>query len=246
MVWPASRYSQLRSRGLTLLELLIVLIILTALGTMLIPSLTWVGGRSQELTTQENLRRIREILLNEYSVHMGELPRPRAELVADGTRENNPQLLYLFVNPDTHEDGDPENDWQPQGNVLSGRRWQGPYVQHSGLEYFVSDADSDLSTGTNFTSRYGLGDSTTRVGDPTVTDAWGNPIVIQEPNTDGDDTVLSDVDRNHTRLVSAGRDGRITTDPDVLMPTLIERGDDHILYLYRHDEYGDQLLDLNP
>lgn len=250
-------------RGLTLLELLIVLVILTALGTMLIPSLSWMGERSQRLATQENLRRLREMLVNQYQVDMGELPRPRPNLYSGGgaTRVNHPQLVYLFVNPDTHEDGDLSNDFIVEGTVLSGRRWSGPYVQHTGLEYFVTDSDASLATGTNYTTRYGVGDIATRSGDPTITDAWGHPIVIQQPYADTDGDGVADVDvngdgntdaadiqyaRQHTRLVSPGRNGRLETDPDALMPTLNERGDDEVLFLYRHDEFSDAMLDLEP
>ena len=233
--------------GLTLLELLVVLIILTALATMLVPTLSWMGSRSQELATQENLRRLRELVVNQYMVDMGELPRPRADISSGGsaTRANHPQLVYLFVNPDTHEDGDASNDWTPVGNMLSGRRWQGPYVQHSGLEYYVTDTDSSLLTGTNFTDRYGVGDPVTRIGDPTVTDAWGQPIVFQEPDADGNGTINS-LERRHTRLVSAGRNGKVDTPPDTLMPTFLERGDDQVVFLFRHDEDNDHLLDLEP
>jgi type II secretory pathway pseudopilin PulG len=251
---PAKRF---RRGGLTLLELLVVLVILTALGTLLVPSLSWMGDRSQRLATQENLRRLREVLVNDYLVDMGELPRPRAGLAVGGTRQDHPQLLYLFVNPDTHEDGDPTNDFIVEGTVLSGRRWNGPYVMHSGMEYFISDTDGDHALGDNFTARYGnsdLTDPTNRIGDPTITDAWGRPIVIQEPT--GDVSNLNtltqgslspaeiELGRRHTRLVSAGRDGRIDTHPNVLMPTLAERGDDEILFLFRHDEFNDTMLDL--
>lgn len=251
--------------GLTLLELLIVLVILTALGTMLVPSLSWMGQRSQRLATQENLRRLRELLVNEYQIDMGELPRPRAELVggASATRVDHPQLVYLFVHPDTHEDGFLGNDFShpPGTTVLSGRRWNGPYVQHSGMEYFVTDSDSDLTTGTNYTPRYGVGDLGTRVGDPTITDAWGHPIVIQEPDADTDDDGAADIDfdgdgdqdaddiafaRLHSRLVSPGRDGIVDTDPDLLMPNLSQRFDDEIVFLYRHDEFNDAMLELEP
>ena len=231
-------------RGLTLLEMLVVLVILLSLGTMIVPTLSWIGSRSQRFATQENLARLREMLVNQYLIDMGELPRPRLALTSGSgsTRVDHPQLVYLFVNPDTHEDGDATNDFFTPGNVLSGRRWQGPYVLHSGSEYFVTDTDTDLATGSNYTNRYGVGDATTRIGDPTVIDAWGNPIVIQEPSTAADD----DIDRQHTRVVSPGPDGVLDTPPDELLPTRDQRGDDVMLFLFRHDEHNDEYLDMSP
>ncbi|MEZ6087107.1 MAG: prepilin-type N-terminal cleavage/methylation domain-containing protein [Pirellulaceae bacterium] len=252
-----------RRSGLTLLELLIVLVILTALGTLLIPTLSWVGERSQRLTTQENLRRLRDLIVNEYQVDMGELPRPRLDQsTATVARRQHPQLVYLFVNPDTHDNGVLTDDFGPPPgvNVLSGRVWNGPYVQHSGMEYFVTQTTTNL---TGYTDRYGLGTPTydatginPGVGDPAVTDAWGHPIVIQEPTGDSsDDNTISEATltsaevewgRRHTRLVSAGRDGVINTPANALMPTPAERGDDEILFLYRHDEFSETMLDLEP
>lgn len=248
-----TRFSRHQPRGLTLLELLVVLVILLAVGTMMIPMLSWMGERSQHIATRENLLRMRELLINKYYPDMGELPRPRLERTTtagpngEPIRVNHPQLLYLFVNPDTHEDNQGlANDFLTStGNMLSGRRWQGPYVTHSGSEYYVSDTDASLTTGTNYTSRYGTGDSTTRIGDPTVTDAWGNPLVIQEPDVDGNGTI-SQIERQHSRLVSAGKNGRVETPPDVLMPTSVERFDDLVIYLFRHDENEDDHLTLDP
>ena len=252
-----------RRCGFTLLELLLVLFILISLSTMLIPSLSWVGERSQRLTTQDNLQRLRELLVNQYQVDMGELPRPRLDQTgAIAPRRQHPQLVYLFVNPDTHDNGVVEDDFSPPvgTTVLSGRRWNGPYVQHSGMEYFVTDT---ATVPTGFTARYGLGTPSYEtsgvspgVGDPTVTDAWGHPIVIQEPTGDvGNDQTIAELGlvgaaaewaRRHTRLVSAGRDGVIQTPANALMPTLVERGDDEILFLYRHDEFNETMLDLEP
>ncbi len=228
--------------GLTLLELLVVLVILLALGTLLIPTLGWMGNQSQQVATRESMLRLRELLVNQYIPDMGELPRPRLELTTGGTsgRMNHPQLVYLFVNPDFHENGNPADDFSGPTTMLSGRRWQGPYPLHTGMKYFVTHTTENP---TGFTNRYGMGDPVTRVGDPTIIDAWGNPIVIQEPDLDGDG-VISDIERRHTRLVSAGRNGRLETPPDVLMPTQEERGDDVVLFLFRHDEFGDEFLTL--
>lgn len=238
-----------RRAGLTLMELLVVLVILLALGTLLIPTLSWFGERSQQFASRESMLRLRELLLNHYIPNMGELPRPRLELTTGGspTRINHPQLVYLFVNPDFHEDGDVTNDFNTPGNILSGRSWQGPYVTHSGAKYYVTDTDASLTTGTNYTARYGVGVESTLVGDPTVIDAWGHPIVLQEPDLDSNG-IADEYERRHTRIVCAGRNGVIETPPDVLMPTVAQRGDDLVLFLYRHDDFGDGFfsVDLQP
>lgn len=249
-----TRITHRRPRGLTLLELLVVLVILMALGSLMIPTLSWVGERSQHIATRENLVRMRELLINKYYPDMGDLPRPRLDRTTgngpngEPARLNHPQLLYLFVNPDTHEDtlGLTNDFVTSTGNMLSGRRWQGPYVTHSGSEYYANDIDGSLTTGTNYTSRYGVGDSATQIGDPTVTDAWGNPLVIQEPDVDGDpSTLATQIERQHTRLVSGGKNGRIDTPPDILMPTRVERVDDLVIYLFRHDENEEDHLTLD-
>lgn len=246
-------------RGLTLLELLVVLVILLALSTLVIPTIGWLGERSQEVATLENLHRLRELLTNQYMVDMGgELPRPPA---GDAVREPHPQMLFLFVNPDTYG-GDSWDDWgtsltQPNARpttALSGRNWNGPYMQHSGSQYFVTDTSTDGS-GSGFTNRYGEGVVTDRNGDPTVVDAWSNPIVIQQPyieeieeELDGlnlSDSQKAEFARRHARLVSAGRDGIINTPPGVAMPTKEQRNDDLVLFLFRHDDYGDELLELD-
>ncbi|WP_254508035.1 type II secretion system protein [Anatilimnocola floriformis] len=233
--------------GLTLLEMMVVLVILLALSTLIIPVISWIGQRSQLVATRETCNRLREVLVNQYMPDMGELPRPRAALTTgmSATRQRGPQLVYLFVNPDTHEDGDTTNDFLTPTNMLSGRRWQGPYPLHSGSEYFVTDTDTSLTTGTNFTNRYGVGDATTCIGDPTIIDAWGNPIVIQEPDFNSNN-ITDEIDRQHTRLVSAGRNGIIDTPPDVLMPTVAQRVDDVVVFLFRHDEFGDAHLNMQP
>jgi hypothetical protein len=184
---------------------------------------------------------------------MGDLPRARADVIAAGTRLDHPQLVYLFVNPRYYEDGSTQyNDIDADTNALGAQRWQGPYVTHSGSEYFVTDTDTDtdLNTGTNYTPRYGVGvlnaDPALRNGDPTVIDAWGQPIVIQEPPVDLPNGITAARARQHARLVSPGKNGRLDTPNNSLMPTRLERGDDLVLFIFRHDENADDHLNLQP
>lgn len=241
-----------RGRGLTLLELLIVMTILVALGTLVIPTMGYLGRRSQSLAARENLYRLQELIVNRYWAEMGELPRPAVDdqgAVIDppgggDVRVDHPQLRYLFVNPDRAADANDPFPFERSPRLLSGRTWQGPYLSHSGARYQITDDESEEGTGTGFTRRYG------ETGDPTVLDAWGRPIVLQLPQGEPDDfSEMPDpqqrrIRRLHTRLVSAGPSGRLNTPPDVLMPSENERGDDVVLFLFRYDEQGPDFLTL--
>lgn len=244
----------MRRRGLTLLELVVVLTILVSLATLVVPIISNLGSKSQQVATRENLARLQDLLVNRYQVDMGELPRPSAATVAAGTRPNHPQLRYLFVNPDT------EDAMATAGTtLLSGRVWRGPYVTHRGWRLpSLTDASTPPVTrpfyryvSVSDAKLYGILDPVgagpaTALGDPTIVDAWGHPIVLQEPTAD----------KTYARLVSAGPDGVLDTDPTVLMPdnslrtagstdTFVGRNDDILFFLYRADQFGDGNAYLN-
>ena len=229
----------MRRGGLTLLELLVVLTILIALATIVVPVIGGYGTKSQQIGARENLQRLQDLLVNQYQADMGELPRPSPATVAAGTRPDHPQLRYLFLNPDTEDITSTST-----ATLLSGRIWRGPYVLSRGSRYVVN-------TTNNFTTVYGIGDvldgsgNLTTPGDPTVVHAWGHPIVIQVPNTTGGATP-SATDITYTRLVCAGPNGVIDTSETIDMPTAAQRGDDIVLFLYRADQYGDSFLNLGP
>jgi prepilin-type N-terminal cleavage/methylation domain-containing protein len=235
------RHQPARRQGLTLLELLIVMTILVALATLIVPTMGYLGRRSQALAARENLQRLQELIVNRYWADMGELPGPALDLdgnVLEPDREDHPQLRYLFVNPDRAANPNDPFIFERNRNILSGRSWQGPYISHSGARYALMDADG-------FTTLYGLD------GDPAVLDAWGRPIVLQLPTevpaglTSGmDDFEIRRIQRMHARLVSAGPNGRIETPTDELMPTAAERGDDVVMFLFRYDEDGVGFLGL--
>jgi prepilin-type N-terminal cleavage/methylation domain-containing protein len=249
-------------RGLTLLELLVVLSILVALASLIIPNISFLGSKSQAVSTRENLQRLQELLVNRYIPDMGgnvylpptggsattnpyagtnlgnmaaNLPAPSgvpALLTFSSTSSRNathPQLRYLFVNPDTET-----IQWSEGVTALSVRRWQGPYGQQTGATYTVTGG-----TATNY-DEYGVN------GDPTVTDAWGRPIVIQVPPATLLDPTTNEPGVNFARIVSAGPNGVIDTPEDVTMPTPAQRGDDVILFLFHNDPYGQGVPTLGP
>ena len=248
----------MKRRGLTLLELVVVLVILVALATVVVPLIGPFGSQSQAISTRENLARLQELIVNRYMVDMHdasgnpELPRPGHKGNTDG-RPNHPQLRYLFVNPGPGWSDAATTDTSAETpfassdtTLLSRRRWNGPYITHQGARYQINNGTSplDATKTIGFSNVYGLGDTVdsstgeiTAPGDPTVFDAWANPIVIQVPNTSGGTTPTS-TDAKYARLVSAGSNGVLDTSESVRMPTASERGDDVIMFLFVPDQYG--------
>ncbi len=118
-------------------------------------------------------------------------------------------MADLFVKPA----GDPPFD------PLTGRGWNGPYLVRWTGKYQVDGAR-------RFTLLYGNN------GDPAALDAWGRPIVLQIPIT----AATPEEQAAFTRLVSAGLDGILQTNPNDLAPDILNEGavgDDLVLYLYR-------------
>lgn len=205
-----------RRGGLTLFELLLVLGVLLVLSTLVIPI---VGDRLEQTrdeATRHSLQRLRGVLAGTYHEDMGDLPRPGHAAWSEG-RLDHPQLSYLFINPDKHLDGSAlTRDYDVTFDPIRRRGWRGPYVLHQG-DGFVYTVD----VARGFDARYG------ETGDPAVLDGWGNPIVLQEPT----DASATDYDRaRHVRLVSAGPNGVLETDPEALIP--VQRGDDLVLFLW--------------
>ncbi len=196
----ASRSRGPRPRlGLTLLELVVVLAILAAVAGILVPMVANIvsgpsiklspggeGKSAQQVVTEATLGRIREAIMGSggdpgYYGDLGALPWP-----PDGSRQDYPQMRYLFVNPRTE---DATNDFDPD----TCRGWRGPYLLGSTGCFQV-----DLTRG--FGQAYG------ETGDPALIDAWGLPIVIALRNEDG---------RTNAYLVSAGKDAILGTADDV-------------------------------
>jgi len=120
------RHAPRKRTGLTLAELLIVVTVLTALLSLVLPAVGHYLAESRDAVTRQTLARLRDVVVLYWS-DMGEVPTP---------------LRALFVNPKT---GDGTLDYDP----VYRRGWRGPYVVHQeGVLYRIDDT-------ANFTADYG-------------------------------------------------------------------------------------------
>jgi len=186
-----------RRRGLTLLEIVVVLTILVVVAGVVVPmvanitsggSFNTPGGpkSAQRIVTEATMMRIRDAIMGSgvrpgYFGDLGALPWPHP-----GSREDHPQLRYLFVNPATE---DKTRDFDPNTR----RGWRGPYVVNPTGRYLVDGPRG-------FLDLYGEN------GDPALIDAWGSPIVV---------VLRSESGRTNAYLVSAGEDAALDTGDDL-------------------------------
>ncbi len=206
--------SQRDRLGLTLMELVVVLAVIAALGSIVVANLSQSLAGSREVVVRSTLGELRTAVLDHYRHDMYEtLPRP-----VDPSRLDHPQLAYLFVNPELNPSTNSPAALQTWTfDPVSRRGWRGPYVRDAGVGRYV------VNELTGFTRRYG------EAGDPMPLDPWGGPVVLQEPQPTG---VPPAEAARYARLVSAGPNGVLDTPPDVLVPSLAEQGDDLLLYLW--------------
>lgn len=246
-------------RGLTLLELAVVLAILSSLSGMVLFNLTPdrmnFSGAGQnktapQIATEATMLGIREAL-------MGSTAGP-------GYWDDVTHLAKLWPSPDLYWlfqplTSDPSRHFNPsplEGNYWAVLKynpytqigWRGPYMQPPNASYTVDDARG-------FTTTY----RHTEVNCPYFLDAWGNPIVLQFPEeykglkihfetTDNPVSNLYFIE--NSRMVSAGPNGMLDTELnlrhltngmpgyDYLEANPSSRGDDIIMFFMKYPSLG--------
>lgn len=189
----------IRRHGLTLIELVIVLAILVALGSLVIPQFPESRHSTAVAATRANL-----VVLRDAATAYFEDTKTTALPGYPVTLAEEPQrfhIRWLFQSPVS---GSPVSEFDP--DVRLG--WNGPYIAMKTGTYGVDAAR-------NLTVLYGDED------DPALLDAFtGTPIVIQWANAP-----LRPCD---LRIVSAGPDGVVDIPPATATADLTDAdvGDD--------------------
>jgi prepilin-type N-terminal cleavage/methylation domain-containing protein len=201
------------TRGFTLLELLIVLMILVTVAWVVIALAGDTSSWAQVQATNVSMQHLRDAIVGTvdmpgFLTDTGKLPTT---------------LCDLFVMPGTMSAYDPNTRMGWRGPYI----WNPPIVVHFDLvsnRLYYAGASGQVEDRVylpfGFNPYY-------KDGDPVVLDAWGNPIVLQIPNQ---------TDTAYARLVSAGPNGVIDTLPNVDIPPVGTCGDDRFLYLTRQDD----------
>ena len=207
-----------RRRGLTLLELVMVVSILAILTALVVPGMSDQQEETRKTVAKATLQELRDVIANRYWPDMGKFPQPNV-LDNSGLRLSStaqitgtsttalPQLHFLFVNPNQYVSTATTqyvavSDYDPQVRI----GWNGPYVMTKSTVYpnpnnvrFSSD-----TTNTSTWSDYGFTNLYGNAGDYTINDPWGSPYVtIIRASAHGSSTLYT------AFLVSAGPNRRL-------------------------------------
>lgn len=249
-------------RGLTLMELVVVMLILVALAGILVPLMTGVNSDAQYTSTKATMASLRNAVMQYYQDMKGiplQRTPPGTTLATDSS--GMPQTLKdLQVQP-TYPLVVDANGNPLAYNPVSGRGWRGPYVlQATGA--FQPEAAKPVQGVSLDASFYPAGNLFGNPGDPAFLDAWGNPIVLEWPavGTNPLPTGIPQQDflqrAQMVRLVSAGAPTNtggsvldtvkltggvlpwMPTHPTASQPTLVDqRGNDILLFILTQDLY---------
>lgn len=211
-------------RGLTLIELVLVLVIMAAIGALVVPLVgrpvsisTPAGERTTEhIVTEETMRQIRDVIVgNENQAGLWSdiahnpqyFPREVAELYLDSHR--------AAFDPALPDGGMPLFDKHTKIG------WRGPYLTQAPGRTTREPGDQAMAVHDHGGPLHPLHPYSATIfagGTPTAIDGWGNPIRIHvafnDPTPcDRSDDVLTREEVRYARLVSDGPDGIPQTPP---------------------------------
>lgn len=250
--------SKFFEKGITLLELTIVLLILVALAGVTIPYVAGTGQMAMCQATDASMQAIKRAIMGGpsgpgfYGDMLGYYPKKTKSLTADFN------LHYLLSKPT-------DTSWGSMAtyNPKTAVGWRGPYLQGGRMSPSNLDASFDKDNSLTPPKAFDPTDAATfslKVHDsviattnhPQIMDAWNRPIILQVPCEKATASASTCTPKpDYARLVSAGPGSGINPG-DASINTLIvytksaatpppwsasDRGDDRVLYLKQPDPY---------
>jgi type II secretory pathway pseudopilin PulG len=236
----------------------VVLVILIALAAIVVPLLSGSSTKAQEAATAASLKALRDAVLAYYEDMKGVPVWTTGAGAPPGTTGVPLTLRDLQIQP-LDSTGKPVPFYDP----FTKRGWRGPYVLQSTGSFLPSSTAPSPGTSLdttfyppapagypNFPSAnppytlsflYGNPPQAPNIhGDLAFLDGWGNPIVLQWPQT-GDPV---DTRALYVRLVSAGALATngggnsasvITCPPALLLPPQNQRGNNLVQFILTQD-----------
>ncbi len=233
-------------KGMTLLELTIVLLVLVALAGLTIPYVSGTGQMARCQATDATMQAIKEAIMGGasgpgfYGDLLGQYPAGSKQNTSYTGNDIN--LTYLLSKP----------AWAQKYNPKTAVGWRGPYVQNgrmppSGLDASFNPTNAfDSTVSATFNNKVHESVTTT----PQIMDTWNRPIVLQVPCEKANSaSTTCTLKPEFARLVSAGpgsgiKPGDAKIDTHIVydvtatpVPDASDRGDDRVLYLQRPDPY---------
>lgn len=211
-------------RGITLVELLVVLVVLIGVASIAVTSFSdgvsvrGADGESREageIVTLETMQTVRDAFIGTSLNNRGYIQDVGSfRDSSDSEAPNADDLGCLIVQSLS---GEP--DYDPARK----RGWNGPYLVDAAVRF-----DSDFPIGTGFNATNGFAGFAT--DDLLILDGWGSPLVLGHENgTDFYWLVSAGPDRNlNTELEDSDHDSNNNGDVE-------ERGDDIVLFLLTSD-----------
>ncbi len=226
---------RLFQKGMTLLELSVVLLVLIALAGMVMPYVSGTGRMAMCQATDATLQAVKEAIMGGaagpgfYGDTLGYYPKDTKSTTTDHN------LLYLYSAP---------SGWGAY-NPKTAVGWRGPYLMHGMTNEYAVDADSDADLTDELHSSFGdttnILDVAVAVNDQVILDGWGRPIILQVPTANC--TPYPSNPGKCARIVSAGAIPGRYIQSNGFTATLTDgdaatRDDDRVLFL--------QIPDPNP
>ncbi len=237
-------------KGVTLLELTVVLLVLVALAGLVVPYVGGTGQMARCQATDATMIAVKEAVMGGasgsgfYGDLLGQYPAGTKQIPSGNGSDFN--LKYLFEKP----------SWAQAFNIKTAVGWRNPYLQNGRI------APTGLDSSFTPTNAFNKGTSSTfgnKVHESISTgaqvmDAWNRPIVLQVPCEKATASATTcTLNFDYARLVSAGPGSGIQPG-DAAIDTKIaydgsnttevlnvrdagNRGDDRVLYLQRPDPY---------